>query len=376
MIPIALPCLGAEEHAALAAPLERGWLTQGREVAAFETAFAERHRVARALATTSCTTALQACLAALEIGPGDEVIVPAFTWVASANVVVHAGATPVFVDVDPATFNIDPTALGRAVTPRTRAAIIVHLFGRCADMAAVRAALPDRVAILEDAACAAGAAWGDQPAGGLGLAGCFSFHPRKVITTGEGGMVTTNDTGIADIVDRLRNHGAGIAEEQRHHGPRPWLLPTFDVVGFNFRMTDLQGAVGRVQLTRLDRFIAERAEQAARYRAELGDLAWLHLPEEPADGRHGWQAFVALLGADAPIDRNPLLEHLQDRGIGGRPGTHDVPGLGVYRRRYGLDPANFPGARLCAERSLALPLHNRLTADEQGRVIAALREWA
>ncbi len=263
-VEIAAPSIGEEEWLALREPIESGWLTQGPKVAAFERAFAERHKVKHAMAVTSATTGLHLALASLGIGSGDEVIVPAFTWVATANAVLYCGATPVFVDVDRTTFNLDLADLARRVTRRTRAVIPVHLFGLCADIAAVRAALPSGTPIVEDAACAAGAALGSAPAGGLGDMAVFSFHPRKSVTTGEGGMVTTNDDKLAERAKILRNHGASISEEERHSGPRPYLLPDFDVMGFNYRMTDLQGALGLVQLSKLDRFIDERAAGAAQ----------------------------------------------------------------------------------------------------------------
>lgn len=374
VIPIALPSTGEEEWLAVEEPLRSGWLTQGPKVAAFETAFAERHGTAHALATTSCTTALHLALAALGIGPGDEVIVPAFTWVATANVVVHCGATPVFADVDATTFNIDVADALSRVTPRTRAVIPVHLFGLCADMDALRAGLPDGVAVIEDAACAAGAAYKGRPAGALGDAAAFSFHPRKVITTGEGGMLTTNDATLAARAEVLRNHGASISEEQRHHGPRPYILPDFNVLGFNYRMTDLQGAVGLVQLGKLDGFIAERARAAAAYREALAGIDWLRLPEEPADGRHGWQSFVAYVDPrSAPAPRNDLMERLQAMGVSTRPGTHAVHMLGWYAQTFGLQPEDYPGAVACDHHTMALPLHNRMTEADYARVVAALK---
>ena len=369
-IAIALPVTGEEEWAALKDPLESGWLTQGPKVAAFEKTFAARHDVAHALATTSCTTALHLALATLDIGPGDEVIVPAFTWVSTANVVLYCGATPVFADVDPATFNLDVEDALRRVTSRTKAVIPVHLFGLCADIDALRTALPDHVRIVEDAACAAGAAYKGRPAGGLGDFACFSFHPRKSITTGEGGMLTTNDPALAEKAEKLRNHGASVSEEVRHNGPRPYLLPDFNLLGFNYRMTDLQGAVGLVQLGKLDGFIAERARAAAAYRDALSGLNWLRCPDEPMDGQHAWQAFVTYVDPEgAPMARNDIMERLEARGIATRPGTHAVHMLGYYRERFGLNPDDYPGARGCDRHSMAIPLHNRMTNDDYAYVI-------
>lgn len=373
-IQISLPATGEEEWAATREPLLTGWLTQGPKVAAFEKAFAERHGVAHALATTSCTTALHLILAAMDLGPGDEVLVPAFTWVATANVVVYCGATPVLVDVDRVTHNIDVADAARKVTPRTRAVIAVHLFGLCADVDALRAALPPQVRIVEDAACAAGASYKGRPAGSLGDAAAFSFHPRKSITTGEGGMVTTQDAALAERMNMLRNHGASVSEEQRHRGPRPYLLPEFNLLGFNYRMTDLQGAVGLVQLGKLDTYIAERQRWAEYYVRELSRLPWLRTPVLPRDGgSHAWQAFVTYVepGA-APMPRNDIMEALQRRGVATRPGTHAVHMLGYYRQRFGTSADDCPGARDCDANTMAIPLHNRMTADDYAYVVQAL----
>lgn len=373
-IQISLPSTGDDEWQAVREPLMSGWLTQGPKVAEFERAFKERHGVGHALATSNCTTGLHLILVALGVGPGDEVIVPAFTWVATANVVVYCGATPVFADVDRATNNIDAGDVRRKVTPRTKAVIAVHLFGLCADMDALRAAVPDHVPIVEDAACAAGASYKGINAGTLGTAAAFSFHPRKSITTGEGGMVTTNDSKLAQTIDMLRNHGASISEEQRHHGPRPYLLPEFNLLGFNYRMTDLQGAVGVVQLSKLDLFIAERQKWAEYYREKLSDIPWLRLPSFPNSGTHAWQAFVTYVdSAIAPMSRNNIMERLKEAGISTRPGTHAVHMLGYYRFRFGTADADCPGARDCDASTMAIPLHNRMSQADYDRVIEALR---
>ena len=372
-IPIALPCTGDEEWQALRDPLASGWLTQGPKVAAFERAFAERHQVKHAIATTSCTTGLHLMLAAAGIGPGDEVIVPSFTWVATANAVIYTGATPVFADVSAATYNIDPDDLARRVTPRTRGVIAVHLFGLCADVPAIRRALPPGVMIFEDCACAAGASLDGVPAGGLGHAGVFSFHPRKSITTGEGGMLTTNDARLAEVAEQLRNHGASISEEQRHRGPKPYLLPDFNLLGFNYRMTDLQGAVGLVQLAKLDRFVAERQRWAECYRDQLADVAWLRMPQFPASGTHAWQSFVTCIDPEtAPLPRNAIMERLQAEGVATRPGTHAVHLLRYYAERYDIDADEFPAARACHDQTMAIPLHNRMTADDYEHVVRRL----
>ena len=373
-IQISLPCTGEEEWQACKEPLMSGWLTQGPKVAAFEKDFAERHRVRHALATTSCTTALHLALAAFGIGPGDEVIVPAFTWIATANAVIYCGATPVFADVSRETYNISPEDVVRRLTPRTKAVIPVHLFGLCADMDAIRAVLPEGVKILEDAACAAGAAYNGVPAGGLGDCAAFSFHPRKSITTGEGGMLTTNDPELAEMTNMLRNHGASVSEEQRHSGPRPYLLPEFNLLGFNYRMTDLQGAVGLAQLAKLNQFIEERSTWAAWYTQELAGIAWLQTPHVPEGYQHAWQAYVTYVDpATAPFCRNEIMDRLQQRGIATRPGTHAVHLLGYYRNKFGLAPDDYPAARDCDANTMAIPLHNRMTSEDYAHVVSVLK---
>ncbi|MEG3639860.1 DegT/DnrJ/EryC1/StrS family aminotransferase [Magnetococcus sp. PR-3] len=372
-IPISLPLTGEEEWQALRDPVFSGWLTQGPKVNAFEQAFAKRHQVKHAIATTSCTTGLHLVLAAMGIGPGDEVLVPAFTWVATANVVMHCGATPVFVDVDPVTFNVDPKDVAAKLTDRVKALIPVHLFGLCADMDALAQAAPG-IPMIEDAACATGATYKGTYAGGLGLAGAFSFHPRKAITTGEGGMVTTNDDALAETMVTLRNHGASISEEQRHHGPKPFILPDFNLLGFNYRMTDLQGAVGLAQMDKLDRILEERNQWAAYYQEALADISWLKLPQVTTDMQHGWQSYVTFVDPEkAPAERNELMMQLQEKGISTRPGTHAVHMLDVYRERFGLKPHDFPGALACDQHTMAIPLHNQMVQADYEYVVAALK---
>lgn len=373
-IQIAQPVTGEDEWLAMRESIESGWLTHGPKVSAFERAFGKRHNVEHALACTSATTGLHLALAAIGLGPGDEVIVPAFTWVATANAVLYCGATVVFCDVDRITYNIDIEDALRRVTPHTKAIIAVHLFGLCADIPALRAKLPAHILIVEDAACAAGGSLGNTSAGALGDVGVFSFHPRKSITTGEGGMVTTNDAAIAEKCTMLRNHGASVSEEQRHHGAKPYILPDFNLLGFNYRMTDLQGSVGLVQLEKLDRFIDERAKWASWYKSELAGVKWLRHPEEPKDGRHAWQSYVTYVDPhQAPLPRNDIMQLLQDKGVSTRPGTHAVHMLGFYRDRFGYAAGDFPGARDCDSNTMAIPLHNRMTDDDYRYVADTLR---
>ncbi|MBO3699767.1 DegT/DnrJ/EryC1/StrS family aminotransferase [Fabibacter sp. E12] len=372
-IAISLPVTGEEEWEAVKEPLMTGWITAGPKVREFEDLFAERHRVNNALAVTSATTALHLALVSLGVGPGDEVVVPAFTWVSTANVVLYQGAKVVFCDIDPKTFNIDPNDLKKKITGKTKAIMAVHLFGLCADVDLIREIAPG-VAIVEDAACASGAGLRGKPAGSLGDIGCFSFHPRKSVTTGEGGMLTTNDPVHGEKLGMLRNHGASVSEEQRHHGPKPYILPDFNMIGFNYRMTDLQGAVGCVQIKKLDTLIEERRKWAVFYNQELKELDWLTLPDYGADFEHGWQSYVTMVDeSKSPYSRNEIMEKLQSMGISTRPGTHAVHMLGFYKERYGHKASDFPGAELANNCSMAIPLHNRMSAEDYQYVVECLK---
>lgn len=372
-IQISLPVTGEEEWHALKDPLFTGWLTSGPKVREFERLFAERHQVKHALAVTSATTALHLALVALDIKPGDQVIVPAFTWVSTANVVEYCGAEVVFVDIDPKTFNLDVHDLSRRITNKTKAIIPVHLFGLCADINAIKK-IAGEIPLIEDGACAAGAEYFGRPSGGLGTIGCFSFHPRKSITTGEGGMVTTNDDQIAERIGMLRNHGASISEEQRHLGARPYILPEFNMLGFNYRMTDLQGAVGIVQIKKLDTFIEERNKWASFYSSELSGIDWLSMPTYQQGYRHGWQSFVTLVDEKkSPMTRNQMMEKLQEKGVSTRPGTHAVHMLSYYRNKYKHKASDFPGAALANDCSMAIPLHNRMSPKDYQYVVNVIK---
>lgn len=371
-IPIGLPSMGLEEWEATKEPILSGWITQGPKVKQFEQLFAERHQVKHALAVSNCTTALHLALIACGVGPGDEVIVPAFTWVSTANAIMYCGATPVFIDIDLTTYNIDVHQIEKVITPKTKAIIPVHLFGLCADIDFIRSKFP-QLKIVEDGACAAGAALHGKPAGGLGDIGCFSFHPRKSVTTGEGGMLTTNNDELAAHMDKLRNHGASISEEQRHHGPKPYILAAFDMVGYNYRMTDIQGAIGVVQFSKLDQFIDERAAWADYYAEGLKNIPWLKTPVIPDGYKHGWQSYVTQIDESlAPMKRNDIMEVLQQQGISTRPGTHAVHMLDIYARTFGIQPQDFPNAFKADQYSMSIPMHNRMVKEDFDYIISAL----
>ena len=373
IIPISLPHTGEEEWLATKEPIMTGWLTAGPKVREFEEIFAKRHGVKYAMAVTSATTALHLALVALDVKEGDEVIVPAFTWISTANVVLYCGAKVVFVDVDRNTFNIDVNDLKQKITSKTKAIIPVHLFGLCADMDAVKK-VAGNIPLIEDGACAAGAGYKGQPAGSLGTLGCFSFHPRKSVTTGEGGMITTNDDRLAEIISTLRNHGASISEEQRHHGAKPYILPDFNMLGFNYRMTDLQAAVGIVQLKKLDLFIDERAQWAKYYDEQLKDIDWIRTPTVATEYKHGWQSYVVYIDeTKSPISRNEMMEKLQQMGVSTRPGTHAPHMLGYYANKYSIKPIDFSGAKDCNDFSMSIPLFNKMTKEDYEYVVYCLK---
>jgi perosamine synthetase len=383
-IPITKPFFGPEELQAVQRPLETGWVVQGPYTQQFEEKFAAFTGSHSAIATSSCTTALHIAVAMLGLQPGDEVIVPAFTWVSTANVVEYLGAKPVFCDIDLRTFNIDLQHLAALITSRTVGIIPVHLFGLCADMQAVLdIARQHHLWVVEDAACALGAWYHGRHAGTLGDVGCFSFHPRKSVTTGEGGMITTARDDLGRLARALRDHGASRSDLTRHEGKAAFLLAEYNYLGFNYRMTDIQAALGCVQMDRAKWILAERARRALLYDDMLRAVEWLETPLVPEGYIHGYQAYVCLFCPTEPtIDnveqlhqrRNKLMMRLEAKGIATRQGTHAPVILGYYAEKYGLHPAQFPRAYLADRLSLTLPLYVQMTEAEQAEVCRSLRE--
>lgn len=382
-IPITKTVFGEEEMAAVQKPLESGWVVQGPFVKQFEEQFSAFTGAPYSIATSSCTTALHIAVAALGLKPGDEVIVPAFTWVATANAVEYMGAKPVFCDIELSTFNIDPRKIEPLITERTVGIIPVHLFGLCADMAPVmELARENNLWVVEDAACAFGAWYQGQHAGTFGDAGCFSFHPRKSITTGEGGMITTSRQELDTLSRSLRDHGASRSDLQRHHGPAAFLLADYNHLGYNFRLTDIQGALGCAQMNRAEWILQKRTERARDYDRMLGDVEWLRTPLVPEGYTHGYQAYVCLFRPEEPDlnnveelnrRRNELMTRLEAQGIATRQGTHAAALVGYYSEKYGLRPEHFPNTYIAEQLSLTLPLYAQMTEDEQDRVVNALK---
>jgi perosamine synthetase len=381
-IPISKPYFGDEERLAVQRPLETGWVVQGPFVREFENKFAAFTGTPHACASSSCTTALHLAVAALALKPGDEVIVPAFTWVATANAVEYMGARPVFCDIDLATFNIDPGQIEALITPRTVGILPVHLFGLCAEMEPILEIARRRgLWVIEDAACGFGAWYHGRHCGTFGDAGCFSFHPRKSITTGEGGMVTTADPALDAKVRSLRDHGATRSDLERHTAAASYLLAEYPYLGYNYRMTDIQGAVGSVQMDRAPWILEQRHRCAAAYDQLLGGVDWLTTPIVPAGHVHGYQSYVCLFRPETPTmanaiklheRRNRLMATLEDRGIATRQGTHAVVLQGFYAAKYGIEPADYPNAYLADRLSISLPLYAQLEDEDLETVVQAI----
>lgn len=383
-IPITKTVFGPEEMRAVQLPLESGWVVQGPYVKQFEDQFSAFTHAAHSIATSSCTTALHIAVAALGLKPGDEVIVPAFTWVSTANVVEYMGAKPVFCDIDLATFNLDPAQLEHLITPHTVGIIPVHLFGLCADMDPIMA-LAERhgLWIVEDAACGFGSWYHGRHAGTFGAMGCFSFHPRKSITTGEGGMITTDHANWDTISRSLRDHGASRSDLSRHSSKASFLLAEYHMLGYNYRMTDIQGALGCAQMDRAPWILQQRTERAQRYDRQLTEIDWLATPVVPTGYVHGYQAYVCLFQPEAPSlanvqqlhdERNQLMLRMEADGIATRQGTHAPVIVDYYAEKYGLRAEQFPHAYLADRLTLALPLYPQMTDEEQDTVIAALHQ--
>jgi perosamine synthetase len=383
-IPITKAMFEADDLAVIQAPLQSGWVVQGPYVADFERGFSTWTGAGHSMATTSCTTAMQLALSALDVGPGDEVLVPAFTWIATANVVEHRGATPVFVDIDLATFNIDTTAIESAITPRTVGIIPVHLFGQPAAMDRIMAiAGRHGLWVVEDAACGFDSWLDGRHVGTFGDFGCFSFHPRKSITTGEGGMVTTSDADRASLIRTLRDHGASRSDLERHQQQYSFLLAEYRHLGFNFRMTDIQGALGTTQLAKAARIMAGRRRAASWYDELLAGIEWLTLPHRDPRVRHGEQSYVCLFQPEAATlgncdrifaQRNDGMAQLEARGIVTRQGTHAPAHLPYYAAKYGIMPGDFPNAWMAERCTISLPLYAAMTEGECALVVSALQE--
>jgi perosamine synthetase len=369
-IPVAKPFLGPEEAAAMAEVVASGWVAQGPRVAEFERAFADRIGTDHGVAVSSCTTALHLALVLAGIGPGDQVVVPSLSFIATANAARYVGATPVFADVDAATLNLTAATIDRVLTSATRAVVLVHQAGTPADVDAVHALCEPRgITVIEDAACAAGSTYKGRPVGAGAAAAAFSFHPRKVITTGEGGMLTTTHEAWAVRARRLREHGMSVSAADRHASGTT-AFEQYLEVGFNYRMTDIQAALGLVQLGRLDDLVARRRHFAARYQALLAAIPGMTTSTDPGYGTTNFQSFWVMLPDGFPVGRDELLARLAASGVSARRGimaSHLEPAYA------GCERIDLPVTERVTARSLILPVFHDMTEAQQEHVVEVLR---
>jgi dTDP-4-amino-4,6-dideoxygalactose transaminase len=367
-VPFSRPTFKGHEGEAVAQAIASGWVSQGPRVREFEAAFAERVGAAEAVATSNCTTALQLSLHVAGVGPGDEVIVPSMSFIATANAVWQNGATPVFAEVDPRTFNLDPDAAEGAITSRTKAIMPVHQMGLPADMDRFfDIAARHDLALVEDAACAVGARYKDRPIGSLGPLTCFSLHPRKVITTGEGGMITLQDPQVAARLRQLRQHAMDVSDLARHNASDV-IIESYPERGWNYRMTDMQAALGLCQLEMLDEILTERRRLADRYTAAIERIPCLEAPYEPEYSARTWQAYAVTLLPDAPLDRTELMRRLLLDGVPTRRGI-----MAIHEEPSYADPAvELPLTERASSSSMVLPLFAGLTDEQQDHVIDSL----
>jgi dTDP-4-amino-4,6-dideoxygalactose transaminase len=371
-VPVARPSFGTAEENAVLEALRSGWVSQGPKVAEFEKRFAAYVGAPHAVAVSSCTTALHLALVAGGVKPGDEVLCPSLSFIATANSIVYAGATPVFVDIDETTFNIDPGKIEAAITPKTTAILAVHQIGLPAAMDDISAiAKKHNLLLVEDAACAIGAEYQGRRIGAPhSPLACFSFHPRKILTTGEGGMITTTSEEMAARMRRLRQHAMSVSDLARH-GSTKVITEVYDEVGYNYRMTDLQAALGLVQLDRLPSLLARRKELARRYTESLSAYPWMVTPTAPAGSVHNYQSYMVRLTEDAPIGRDALMQQLLDRGVHSRRGIMAIHREAPYRNdRW---EAELKVTNRVTENSIVLPLFYEMTDEEHAYVLDSIQ---
>lgn len=372
-IPFFRPTIGDAEIEAVVATLRSGWLTTGTRAAEFERAFADYVGAQHAVAVSSCTAALHLALAALGVGPGDDVIVPTLTFAATAEAAIHLGARPVLVDVEPTTLNIDPDAFAKATTARTRALIPVHFGGLPCDMDRLLEIARDRdIAVIEDAAhCLPGHDRG-RFIGTIGTATCFSFYATKTITTGEGGMITTDDPELAASMRMLSLHGLsdGAWDRFTDEGSAHYEITA---AGYKYNLSDVAASLGIQQLSRVEEFWEARHRQSLRYDESFSDVEEIEFLPPVDDSRHAHHLYVILLRLDRlTIDRDQFVKLLRHTGVGTSIHYKPLHMHKLYRDKYSYGPRDLPVATDIYHRTISLPIYPNLTAEEQQRVIEAV----
>jgi len=372
VIPVTRPYFDDSEEEMLIETVRSGWVAQGPRVKLFEQAIADYVRAPFTIATNSCTSALQISLEVLGVGPGDEVILPSFTFVATANVVIHRGAIPVFADIDPKTYNIDPCAMEGLITGRTKVIMPVDQVGLPADLGPIlKIAEKRNLRVLEDAACALGSEYKGHRIGGISELSCFSFHPRKLITTGEGGMITTAKEELARAARMIVSHGASVSDLSRHQSAKI-VFEEYPVFGYNYRMSDLQAALGLAQLQKLDEILEKKRYFAERYNQAFSSMEELVIPKEPEGVRGNYQSYLLRILPKAKRSRDEVMNILLEKGIATRRGIMAIHLEPAYRNRFG--DIRLPETEKAFRETIILPLYPQMTVEEQDYVIDSFKQ--
>lgn len=371
MIPIAKPYLTTEEADEAARAVMSGWVAQGPKVIEFEKLFAEYTGARYAVAVSNCTAALHLCMIVSGIGPGDEVICPSMSYIATANSIRYTGATPVFAEADPVNFNLDPADTESKITSRTKAVLLAHQIGMPADIDAFREiCAKHNIMLIEDAACASGSSYKGKKIGSHSELVCFSFHPRKVITTGEGGMITTSNENMRDRLKLLRQHAMASSSIDRHNASGA-LSEDHVELGYNYRMTDIQAAIGIVQLARLDEIVMERRNIAAEFISNLNGIKWLMMPEEKDGFITNYQSFAVRVHENSPVSRDELMLRLGEKGISTRRGVMTAHRETAYKDLF--SKLSLPVSENASDNSLMLPIFVPMSKDDIGKIIEEVR---
>lgn len=375
-IQLMTPFFNDDEYLNIKETLKTGWVTQGKRVLQFEKAFCKYHQIVCGAAVTSATAGLHLSLQACNLKIGGEVIVPSFTWISSVNCILYNNLKPKVIDVCEKSYNSSLEQILEAVNEKTVAILIVNLFGRLVDVKKLKQKISKKIKIIEDSACAIGSKINKEFSGKYSDYTIFSFHPRKIITTGEGGIVVSNFKKNIDKIKILRDHGASSTDLSQHMKIRPpYQMAGFDHLGYNYRMTDISASIGLGQMKKLDDIILKRRNAAKVYFKLLSNIDWLQLPIAEENTFHTYQSFVCLIKKGKKVSRNTLLNYLDKKGISSRPGTHAVHNLSYYKKRFGFTSSDFPRSSYCEKNSFTLPIHNKLNNKDYNYIAETLKNY-